>query len=173
MHLNNKLTIKQSKMKKNTKPVALLLLGFGLTTVQAQQAPNASGGDASGSGGSVAYSVGQVVYTTQTGTTGSVVQGVQQPYEISIVLGIEDHQISLNMQAYPNPTSNFLTLNIGNYELSNLSFQLFDLTGKLIESKEIKNSIETIHMENLSSATYFLKVTRDNKEVKTFKLIKN
>lgn len=160
-------------MKKNTKPVALLLLGFGLTTVQAQQAPNASGGDASGSGGSVAYSVGQVVYTTQTGATGSVIQGVQQPYEISIVLGIEEHQISLNMQAYPNPTSNFLTLNIGDFDLSNLNFQLFDLSGKLIESNRITKSIETIRMENLSSGSYFLKVTRNNKEVKTFKLIKN
>lgn len=160
-------------MKKNTKPVALLLVGFGLTTVQAQQAPNASGGDASGSGGSVAYSVGQVVYSTQTGTTGSIIQGVQQPYEISVVLGLEDHQISLNMQAYPNPTTDFLTLNIGDNDVSNLSFQLFDLTGKLIESKKITNTIETIRMENLSSAIYFLKVSKNQKEVKTFKLIKN
>lgn len=160
-------------MKKNTKPVALLLVGFGLTTVQAQQAPNASGGDASGSGGSVAYSVGQVVYSTQTGTTGSIIQGVQQPYEISVVLGLEDHQISLNMQTYPNPTTDFLTLNIGDNDVSNLSFQLFDLTGKLIESKKITNTIETIRMENLSSAIYFLKVSKNQKEVKTFKLIKN
>ncbi|NHM00852.1 T9SS type A sorting domain-containing protein [Flavobacterium difficile] len=160
-------------MKKNTKPVALLLLGFGLTTVQAQQAPNTSGGDASGSGGSVAYTVGQVGYTTQTGTTGSVAQGVQQPFEISIVLGIEENQISLNMQAYPNPTSNYLTLNIGDFDRTNLSFQLFDITGKLIETNKITKSIETIRMENLSSGSYFLKVTRNNKEVKTFKLIKN
>lgn len=160
-------------MKKNTKPVALLLLGFGLTTVQAQQAPNTSGGDASGSGGSVAYTVGQVGYNTQTGTTGSVAQGVQQPFEISIVLGIEENQISLNMQAYPNPTSNYLTLNIGDFDRTNLSFQLFDITGKLIETNKITKSIETIRMENLSSGSYFLKVTRNNKEVKTFKLIKN
>lgn len=160
-------------MKKNRKPLALLLLGLGFTTVQAQQATTASGGNASGSGGSVAYSVGQVVYTTATGTTGSVAQGVQQPFEISIVLGIEEHQISLNIQAYPNPTSNFLSLNIGDYDPTNLSFQLFDLTGKLIESNKITKSIETIRMENLSSGSYFLKVTRNNKEVKTFKLIKN
>lgn len=160
-------------MKKNRKPLALLLLGLGMTTAQAQQATPASGGNASGSGGSVAYSVGQVVYTTATGTTGSVAQGVQQPYEISIVLGVEENQISLNMQAYPNPTSNYLTLNIGDFDSTNLSFQLFDITGKLIETNKITKSIETIRMENLSSGSYFLKVTRNNKEVKTFKLIKN
>ena len=42
------------------------------------QVLSASGGDATGSGGSVAYSVGQIVYTTSTGTTGSVAQGVEQ-----------------------------------------------------------------------------------------------
>ncbi|MFM2191538.1 MAG: hypothetical protein RLZZ118_495, partial [Bacteroidota bacterium] len=57
--------------------LTLLLLGFVLTA-QAQQATTATGGDATGSGGSAAYSVGQIVYTTHTGTTGSVAQGVQQ-----------------------------------------------------------------------------------------------
>ncbi len=161
-------------MKKNrTKTVALLLLGFSITTAQAQQALPATGGNASGSGGTVAYSVGQVVYTTSTGSNGSVAEGVQQPYEISIVLGIEDNQISLNIQAYPNPTTDYLTLNIGNNELSALNFQLFDISGKLIENKKITSATETIRMENLPTATYFLKVTNNNKEVKTFKIIKN
>ena len=65
-------------MKNNKVILFLLLLGFGLTA-QAQQATTATGGDATGSGGSAAYSVGQIVYTTHTGTTGSVAQGVQQP----------------------------------------------------------------------------------------------
>ena len=69
---------------------AVLLLGLGLTGLQAQTSVNATGGDASGSGGSVSYSVGQVVYTTNTGTSGSVAQGVQQPYEISVVTAIEE-----------------------------------------------------------------------------------
>ena len=53
---------------KTMKLSALLMLGFALTT-QAQQANTAAGGDATGSGGTVAYSVGQVVCTTYTGTT--------------------------------------------------------------------------------------------------------
>ncbi len=157
---------------KKTKTVALLLLGFGITTAQAQQAVTATGGNASGSGGTVAYSVGQIVYTTNTGITGSVAQGVQQPYEISIV-GVEDNSIKLELTAYPNPTTNYLTLNVGKAELSTLNFQLYDIGGKLIESKKITSITETIRMENLPSANYFLKVTNNNKEVKTFKIIKN
>ena len=47
------------------------------------QVLSASGGDATGSGGSVAYSVGQIVYTTSTGTTGSVAHDIIDSIEIS------------------------------------------------------------------------------------------
>ena len=150
---------------------SVLLLSLGLA-VQAQQEITASGGDASGSGGTVAYSVGQIVYTTYTSSSGSVAQGVQQPYEISSVLGIDNPTINLQLSAYPNPTSNFLQLNVGKTDLSACSFQLIDINGKLLESRKINNSIEKIGLENLSSATYFLKVSINNKEVKIFKIIK-
>ena len=157
----------------NIKLILLLFLSFALTELKAQQVITAAGGDSSGSGGSVAYSVGQIVYTTNTGTTGSVAQGVQQPYEISIVLGVDDNSIKLELTAYPNPTTNYLTLNLGKTELSNLNFQLYDMSGKLIESNKITSITETIRMENLPSSTYFLKVTNNNKELKSFKIIKN
>ena len=158
---------------KNKKIAALLLLGFGITTVQAQQAFVSSGGNASGSGGTVAYSVGQIVYTSNSGTNEFVVQGVQQAFEISVTLGFEEAKtISLNLMAYPNPTSNVVTLNVDDYELSNLSFELFDINGRSIERKKITNTTETIRLENLPSATYFLKVTNIKKELKTFKIIK-
>jgi hypothetical protein len=158
---------------KKNKTVVLLLLVFGLQTVHAQAVVISAGGDASGSGGTVSYSVGQIVYTTNTGANGSVAQGVQQPFEISIVHSIEDNSINLELTVYPNPTNNFLTLYLGNSELSTLSFQLYDISGKIIKSRKIISSTEIIGMENLPSAIYFLKVANNNKEVKTFKIIKN
>ena len=152
--------------------LTLLLLGFGLTA-QAQQATTAAGGDATGSGGSAAYSVGQIVYTTHTGTTGSVAQGVQQPYEISVELGIENSFIELDVSAYPNPTTHYLTLHIGNTLSENLHFELCDLGGKLMERRKINSNTETINMENLATATYFLKVSNANNQIKIFKIIKN
>ena len=159
-------------MKHKKLKLSVLLIGLGLTA-QAQQATIATGGNASGSGGTVVYSVGQIIYATNTGTTGSVAQGMQQPYEISIVLGKEGNSINFELTAYPNPASNYLTLNVGNSELSTLNFQLYDISGKLIESRKIISSSEIIVMENLLSATYFLKVRNNNKEVKTFKIVKN
>jgi len=159
---------------KKLKLSAVLLLGLGLTGLQAQESVNATGGDALGSGGSASYSVGQVVYTTNTGTSGSVAQGVQQPYEISVVTAIEEAKgINLSVTAYPNPTTDYLTLLIDELEISNLSYQLYDMNGKLLQSQKITGNQTSIVMSNLVPATYFLKVTDNQKEVKTFKIIKN
>lgn len=159
---------------KKIKLTAILILGLGITGMQAQEAIPASGGNALGSGGSVSYSIGQVVYTTHTGTNGSVAQGVQQPFEISVVTEItEANGIKLSVSAYPNPTEDYLTLDIENYELSLLNYQLYEMNGKLIETKKIESIQTTIIMSNLVPATYFIKITEGKKEVKTFKIIKN
>ena len=159
---------------KKLKLSAILLLGLGLTGLQAQESVNATGGNASGGGGSVSYSVGQVVYTTNTGTTGSVAQGVQQPYEISVVTGIEEAKaINLSVTAYPNPTTNYLTLRIDEFEISNLSCQLYDMNGKLLQNEKITGNQTSIVMSNLVPSTYFVRVINGNQSIKEFKIIKN
>jgi len=161
-------------MNKKTLLFTLLSLVFGLTVTNAQQSANASGGKASGSGGTVSYSVGEIAYTTATGSNGSVAQGVQQPFEISVVLGLEEAEnISLNLIAYPNPATDRLTLKLDNYENNNLSFQLFDLTGKLLHNEKIKSNETIINMLDYQFGIYFLKVYSTEKEIKTFKILKN
>jgi hypothetical protein len=152
----------------------LVTFAFSLSTVSAQESVNATGGNASGSGGSASYSVGQVAYQTHTGTNGSVSEGVQQPFEISVVTAIEEAKgINLTVSAYPNPTTDYLTLEVKEFELSNLHFQLYDMNGKLLQSEKITGNQTSIVMSNLVPTTYFVKVIQGNKEVKTFKIIKN
>ena len=159
---------------KKLKFSVVLFLGLGLTGLQAQESVNTAGGNASGSGGSVSYSVGQVFYTTNTGTNGSVAQGVQQPYEISVVTAIEQAKcINLSVSVYPNPTTDYLTLSIGEFDISNLSYQLYDIRGKLLQNEKNIGNQTSISMSNLVPATYFVKVIQGNKEVKVFKITKN
>ena len=159
---------------KRLKLSAVLLLGLGLTGLQAQESISTTGGNASGSGGSASYSVGQMVYTTQTGTNGTLAQGVQQPFEISVVTGIEEAKgINLSVSAYPNPTTDYLTLEVKDVELLNLHFQMYDMNGKLLQNEKITGNQTSIVMSNLVPATYFVKVIQGNKEFKTFKIIKN
>jgi hypothetical protein len=50
--------------------------------VYSQEALPVSVGEATGFGGSGSYTVGQVFYTSHTATTGVVLQGVQQLFEL-------------------------------------------------------------------------------------------
>ena len=153
---------------------ALLFLIPGLFVAQAQQSINASGGNASGSGGSVSYSIGQVAFQSYSGPTGKIAEGVQQAFEIWGETGVaETNWINLLVSAFPNPTTDFLTLSIKESDLSNLWFQLFDISGKILQSQKITDNQTAIEMTNLIPMTYFVRVIRENKEIKTFKIIKN
>ena len=128
---------------KSNKLILILLLCMGINVAKAQQAVDAAGGNATGAGGSASYSVGQVAYTYINGSNGSSNQGVQQPYEFFNV-GIDEHQdITLSMIVFPNPVQSTVTLSVENQSLQNLSFQLYDLSGKLLINQKInkKSSI--------------------------------
>lgn len=138
-----------------------------------QQSIDASGQNATGIGGSVSYSVGQIVYTSNSGTNGSVSQGVQQPYEISVVLGVEHPEINLLMTVFPNPTSNSVTLDVANYDFETLSYLLYDITGRQFFIGQTSTKETVILLDDLPSSTYFLKITNQNTIIKTFKILKN
>jgi Secretion system C-terminal sorting domain len=154
----------------------ILLLATGLLwagLAQAQESANASGGDATGSGGTVAYSVGQVVYTTNTSTSGTVSQGVQQAYEIFTV-GIKETELNISLSVFPNPTVDNLTLQISDYNNEKLSYQLYDIQGKLLNNGQVTAQQTQIYTASLPAATYFIDiVNQENKKIQSFKIIKN
>jgi len=161
-------------LHKRLKLSFLFLLGLYLTEIQAQESIVASGGNASGSNGTLSYSIGQVAYMTNTGTTAYVLEGVQQPYEISIITVTEQIQtINLTCTAYPNPTGDILQLEIGNYSTEHLYYKLYDLSGNILGDKKITENNTHIKMEHFMPGTYFLKIIDNNQEIRIFKIIKN
>jgi opacity protein-like surface antigen len=140
----------------------------------AQDAIPAAGGDASGTGGSAAYSVGQVFFNVRSSAEASVVEGVQQPYEISVVTGMEEvNTMALHFEVYPNPTMGSLILKTENSGNTNTIYQLNDINGKLLKSERINVDEFNVSMVQFAAGTYFLKVLVENNNVKTFKIIKN
>ena len=159
------------KHKKTIVSVVFLLLGLG--GLHAQESFNATGGDATGSRGTVAYSVGQVVYTTNIDASGTVSQGVQQAYEIFTV-GIKEAELNISLSVFPNPTADNLTLQISNYNNEKLSYQLYDMQGKLLSYGQVTAQQTQINTAGLPPATYFINVVnQENKQVQSFKIIKN
>lgn len=153
--------------------IIILLIILSSFRIMAQQAIYASGANATGSGGSVSYSVGQVLYTTNSGSNGSSAQGVQQPYEISTTLSLPEANDIRLMSVYPNPTTNRVVLNVGNYVTTNLSLQFIDSNGRILLENKIINIETNLDIENYPVAIYFLKVMDKNSAIKIFKIIKN
>jgi hypothetical protein len=146
----------------------LMLSGSGFS----QQGAASSGGNSTGSGGSISYTLGQVLYTTSYGSGGSSEQGVQQTYEISVITGLEIAGISLDLQVYPNPASESLKLIIRNHEIKKFRFQLYNNNGVLLLDSKLYDVETDIVMASFSPGLYILKVEEDKKVLKTFKIIK-
>ena len=155
------------------KSISFVFAFIVINNLSAQQSLNTGGGNTSNSSGSVSFSIGQLVFNTQIATGGSVRQGVQQAFEILNVSGIDQIKLTYNINIYPIPANDFLTLNLGNCELKNTKYQIFDMNGKMIDEKVIQNSIENIGISSFTTAFYFIKIISDNIEIKTFKIIKN
>lgn len=151
----------------------LLLPGFG---VVAQQSVNGAGGQASGSGGTASYSVGQVVYTSASGSGGQINQGVQQPYEFYIISAVVHRDINLEMSVYPNPAQFVVNLKIDNAALlsEGLYGTLFDLSGAQVSVNPVNGQLTQIPVDHLAAGAYILRVTnRDGAEMQSFKIIKH
>lgn len=137
----------------------------------AQEAVVPAGGNATGSGGSVSYSVGQIVYTVISDQNNSIVQGVQQPYEISVVIGVPEVQMMENVLLFPNPTVNEVVLSLNFSE--GLHYRIVDMKGALMESRIILADRTIIDMSRYSSSTYLLELIQNNKTIQTYQIVKN
>lgn len=155
-------------MKKQHLSTVLFFLPF---LIFCQTSTSSSGGSANGNG-TVTYTIGQTLYTTNIANNGSVSQGIQQSLEIFVLSNPENKFINLNAITYPNPTKGKLVLELSSTNLSKLSYTLFDLKGRLLLRGNIKGKNTIIDIEKYASGVYLLKIDHQNKEMKTFKVIK-
>ena len=160
-------------MKHKKTKLVVILLAFGLLGVQAQQAILATGGNGDGSGGTVCYSVGQLVYHTIAGTNGTVTEGVQQPLEI-LEVGIENNlENDIDITAYPNPVIQKLFLRVGKeFRTGSMRYQLFDIQGVLLSNRVVNGNETMIDLSAYEPSSYIIRVMQEEKEIKSFIIIK-
>ena len=151
--------------------ILIVIVFLGTHSIFSQETITTSGGGATGSGGTSSYSVGQLVYTTNTGD-GIVSQGVQQSIELYTLSNPDLTTVNLTGVTYPNPTSDYIVLKISDSPLEKLSYQLIDINGKTITNGNITDAETQIGMQALAIGIYILKITQNNQELKTFKIAK-
>jgi hypothetical protein len=150
-----------------------LMLSVLITTASMGQEVISSAGDFHSAGGhSVSWTIGEPVIDTWTAGGTVITQGFQQPI-LDIVSVYEHPELSFDISAFPNPTSDFLNLVVTNGDYEKLSYQLFDLTGKLLDSRQVVSEHTEIMFAHLPAAMYYVRVVHSNQEMKTFKIMKN
>lgn len=77
----------------------------------------------------------------------------------------------LTVMLYPNPVDDILNVRISQSKGEKISYNLIDISGKLISVKDEKNSNFTINMASLLSGVYIL-VINDEVSKKSYKIIK-
>jgi hypothetical protein len=153
-------------------PLILILL-LGLGRLQAQEVMSSSGGDLSGNNGSISYSVGQVFFTSLSGSTGTVSEGVQQPYEIFVVTGInENPETEVVLDLFPNPSSGFAILRIKYHDYESLTYDLWNANGTLVLNNPLEQEETVLDLEKLPPSVYYLLILNNGSIIKTFKIIK-
>ena len=135
-----------------------------------------AGGTATGEGGTVTFSVGQIA--VQSNEEGSIIlsEGVQQPYEIQTI-GIDNYPgITLNAILYPNPTQGNLQLVMSQEQLEMVNGQwlmkVFDANGKYLLSKQIDGETTLLDLSPYATGTYYINVCSGKDVMKTFKVVK-
>lgn len=136
---------------------------------------NASGNNATGSSGTVTYSIGQIFYTYIGVSVYSVAQGIQHE-ENSQTLIVPENNIEPKAEVviFPNPTTDYVTINMTGFVFDNgpQSYQLYDYQGRLLKQNKITQAETQINLTDLSASIYILQVYVHNKVFKTFKILK-
>lgn len=132
-----------------------------------------SGKEIMGSNGSVSYSIGQIDYQNNQSNDFFITQGVQQPFEI-FVLDTKEWNSLIDVQVFPNPTSEGIELIIYSDHPDTFSYILFDINGKQLKSNVLNSSRNYISLNELSQSVYLLTLlSNDSTYKKTFKILKN
>lgn len=157
------------KLKKIT---TLLLLLTALHPLSiAQESFNAAGGSTL-EPEYISFSIGQIFYEPFD-LVFSIIPGVQQPY--TILENSVEYQEGIKMMAriYPNPANHILILEINEQDYNSLQILLTDLNGKTLVNQKVSSSTTEIPVEHLTPGIYLLNVTRDDKVLQAFKIIKH
>ncbi len=142
-----------------------------LLGVKAQEVIATSGNYGETANGSLSWTIGEPIVETVSDGTNTLTQGFQQSK--LTVTAIDEKEIAgFEINVFPNPASDYLSVEVITDKQKDLEIILFDLNGKIILQKLMTGNKQTVNMQNYSPATYILKVTEGNKEIRTYQIVK-
>ncbi len=129
------------------------------------------GGDYfSNSNYSIAWTVGEPVIETLTGTNYTLTQGFHQG--IWNIVNVEKQIANTDINVYPNPTSDYINIDITGVNSSDYQIQLFDNLGNLLLDKSYEDA-KQISLQKYARSLYYVKVLNvKNNKFDSYKILK-
>lgn len=147
-------------------PLVLILVGG--AQIHGQQAVVPAGGEATGSGGTVSWTLGQVDYEASQSSGGNVQRGVQQPYEWLVMSA--DEAARPTVSVWPNPTADQVRLEWNEPLPAGARFLVSSSTGALIDEGPVTGTTLTIQLERQASGQYVVRIMSRDRILNTLTL---
>ncbi len=119
---------------------------------------------------SISWTLGEAVIETFVSGEYILTQGMHQG-EL-LVTSIHEHEM-ISVNVFPNPVTNVLHIELANdFMDGELTMQLFDISGKLIDSQKISHPETLYPFQKYKPGVYMLSITLESGERQTFRIVK-
>ncbi len=119
---------------------------------------------------SISWTIGEPIIETQSAGTATITQGFHQG--LYTIISVEEQIEQPIVNIYPNPTTDFVNVEIKGQDAENFQIQLYDELGKVLVNKKYTD-IQQINLSQYAKATYFLKVVdTKNETYNSYKILK-
>lgn len=157
-------------MKKKIGLIGIILL-CAMHVQGQQQVVSSAGNFHSNASGSISWTLGEIAIETFTAAGHILTQGFQQSRLTVTSIG-NIPELDFEITVFPNPTIDHLIIRTPKEQHENLYFILYDLSGKMMMQDRIRETETIIPVNQLRSAVYILRIIEGNRQVRSFKVVK-
>lgn len=154
---------------------ALLSTIYGRSQTISHHVLGSDGGHSSGSGGSIAWTIGEPVSGTFSSAANITTVGFLQTEQVEIVTLIKEQGSETNVLVYPNPVRDELRINFAGLQAGVYALEITDAIGKLVykanEEVSADQTSASLKVNEYAAGNYFLNIKRAdfNKSIKITK----
>ncbi|MEO0895921.1 MAG: T9SS type A sorting domain-containing protein [Bacteroidota bacterium] len=144
-----------------------------LLSLQAQSLSRQVIGTAGSDNPQLSYTVGETVIQTAVSGSFILTQGFQQPDQLA-VNNEKTIQVSVDYKLYPNPSHDWMVLELSSTKDLDLKIDIVDMAGRLVEKdqgmKVSGTASQQFDVSNFAAGSYLLRIkTSTGQAVKTLK----
>jgi len=156
-------------MKKLLTSLAVLSI-YGLSAQSASpDVISSSGSDFTNANMQMSWTMGESIITTITDGNNILTQGFHQSHLSSV--SILDLNPTIVFEAFPNPVVHQLTIENSDEAIGHI-MRINDGNGREVWSSTVTKNTETIDFSSYAPGTYFLLLSNEGRDIKTFKILK-